>query len=279
MTEIGSQAKKNAANAGEANQLALDTRKAAEAGNGRMRAMVSAMAEIQDASRRISNILRLINDIAFQTNILSLNAAVEAARAGRHGRGFGVVATEIRALAERTTKSAQETGALLDESLAKVANGSELSQEAAAELEQIVQRATRVSDLVGEIAAASNEQAEGIQQINRGLEQVDSVTQHNTANAEETATAAQELLHQSRQLERLLKRFTLRGGEPQAAPRVARQSQSFLALSDSQENPPVDPAGAAKDDEKPQASAPARDGKPPADDADALNDSEFGRYT
>ena len=210
MTEIGSQTKANAENASQANILATETRTSAEEGNKKMSDMMNAMSDIQDSSSQIAKIIKVIDDIAFQTNLLALNAAVEAARAGRHGKGFAVVADEVRNLASRSAKAAKETSEMIESSIGKVNVGTQIAEETEKALEEIVTSSVKVADLVGEIAAASNEQAQGIAQIGQGLEQIDKVTQQNTASAEETAAAAEELSGQARELTGLLIKFKLK---------------------------------------------------------------------
>ncbi len=200
MTEMTSQTKQNAENATQANQLASSARDNAGKGNERMREMLSAMKEINESSGQISKIIKVIDEIAFQTNLLALNAAVEAARAGVHGKGFAVVAEEVRNLAQRSAKAAKETTELIEGSVKKVENGTDIANATAKALEEIVGGVTKVTDLVGEIASASNEQAQGIEQVNTGLGQIDQVTQSNTASAEESASAAEELSGQAAQL-------------------------------------------------------------------------------
>jgi len=216
MNVLNSQTRTNAENASQANSHALSVRDSADKGANHMQGMVTAMAEINESSQQISRIIKVIDDIAFQTNLLALNAAVEAARAGRHGKGFAVVAEEVRNLAARSAKAAQETGELIEGSAKKVHQGSEIANRTEEALKEIVEGVTRVTDLVGEIASASNEQAMGIGQVNEGLSQIDSVTQQNTATAEETASAAQVLSSQAMQLKHLLTRFKLCSSEPVA---------------------------------------------------------------
>jgi methyl-accepting chemotaxis protein len=221
MTEITSQTRQNAENATAANQLSASARQAAEEGNEKMKKMLDAMTEINSSSNQISKIIKAIDEIAFQTNLLALNAAVEAARAGIHGKGFAVVAEEVRNLAQRSAKAAKETTELIEGSVKRVENGTSIANETAKALEQIVIGITRVTDLVGEIASASNEQSQGIEQINQGLSQIDQVTQTNTANAEESASAAEELSSQGDQLTRMLLRFRLNEGKLQQSPSKA----------------------------------------------------------
>jgi len=272
MTEMGSQTKLNAENANHANQLTAKVRKSAEQGNRQMKAMVFAMEEINNAGDSISKIIKVIDEIAFQTNLLALNAAVEAARAGRHGRGFAVVAEEVRNLAARSAKAARETAELIEGSVAKTEKGTEIASQTAEALDDIVQGVMRVSELVSEIATASNEQAQGISQVNEGLGQIDQVTQQNTANAEETAAAAEELASQSQQLRAMLARFMLKDSGP-ASGRAERR--------DSTRRP------------QPRLAGPRRAARPVAAVYDggaegeeefdgartiALDDREFGRY-
>ncbi len=210
MNELASQTKTNAENANQANILAEQARKAADSGNEKMQHMVEAMGKIHEAGRDISKIIKVIDEIAFQTNLLALNAAVEAARAGRHGKGFAVVAEEVRNLAARSAKAAKETAELIEGSVEKTNNGTEIANETASSLADIMTSVTKVTDLVGEISAASKEQAAGIGQVNQGIDQVGQVTQQNTASAEEGSAASEELSSQANYLRDLMGTFTIK---------------------------------------------------------------------
>jgi len=212
MNVIGSQTSQSAENANQANQLASEARNAASSGNQQMEEMVQAMGEINLSGQNISKIIKVIDEIAFQTNLLALNAAVEAARAGQHGKGFAVVAEEVRNLAARSAKAAQETAELIENSVEKTARGTEIAEKTSTALEEIVSSITKVTDLIGEIAAASSEQAQGINQINIGLQQIDQVIQQTTANAEESAATSEELSSQTAHLNGMLGRFVLKQG-------------------------------------------------------------------
>ncbi|MCS6243691.1 MAG: chemotaxis protein [Opitutus sp.] len=198
--ELASMTKRNADNAQSGKTSSGQARVAAEAGAAEMERMQSAMNAIQQSSNDISKIIKTIDEIAFQTNILALNAAVEAARAGESGAGFAVVADEVRSLAQRSALAAKETADKIADACTRSTQGVELSLKVASGLQQILEKSREVDRLVSEVATASNEQSEGIAQINTAVSQMDKVTQSNAANAEETASAAEELNAQSEEL-------------------------------------------------------------------------------
>lgn len=207
--EIASQTRKNAQYANHANELATEAKNNAVAGNGRMNDMLKAMEDINHSSASISKIIKVIDEIAFQTNILALNAAVEAARAGQHGKGFAVVAEEVRNLAARSANAAKETTAMIEGSMRKVQDGTQIAHVTAEALNEIVDGVTKVAELINRIAAASDEQASGIGQVNQGIAQVSQVVQTNSATAEESAAASEELAGQADMMREMVSRFQL----------------------------------------------------------------------
>jgi methyl-accepting chemotaxis protein len=213
LEEISSTIKQNAENARQASQLAAGSRDAAEKGGQVVNAAVEAMGEINQSSKRISDIITTIDEIAFQTNLLALNAAVEAARAGEQGRGFAVVASEVRNLAQRSATAAKEIKGLIQDSVHKVENGSELVNRSGQTLSEILQSVKRVTDIVAEIAAASQEQATGIEQVNKATMQMDQVTQANSAQTEQMSSTAQGLSSSAEQLQAMVARFRLTGSQ------------------------------------------------------------------
>lgn len=222
VTQLASQSNSNAEKAMQARDLTSAAQNYAGQGNSRMQEMVQAMDKIQASSQDISKIIKTIDEIAFQTNLLALNAAVEAARAGQHGKGFAVVAEEVRNLAARSAKAAQETAELIEGAVALTTEGAKTAEHTSNELTNIVTEINNVSGLVAEIAMASEEQANGITQMNIGLEQIDRATQQNMAMAEESAAAAEELTSQSAQLQSMLKQFLLTQRESLATPKQKR---------------------------------------------------------
>jgi methyl-accepting chemotaxis protein len=207
MEEMTSTVKQTADNAGQANQLAMAARQQAERGGVVVSSAVTAMNGINESSKKIADIIGVIDEIAFQTNLLALNAAVEAARAGEQGRGFAVVATEVRSLAGRSATAAKEIKALIQDSVVKVNEGSRLVDESGQTLEEIVGAVKKVTDIVAEIAAASREQSSGIEQVNRAVMAMDETTQQNAALVEEAAAASQSIVEQAQALNSLVGRY------------------------------------------------------------------------
>ena len=209
MEEMTATVKQNSGNAQQANQLALNALEQAESGGEVVGQAVSAMRAINDSSKQIADIISVIDEIAFQTNLLALNASVEAARAGEQGRGFAVVASEVRNLAGRSATAAKEIKDLIGDSVSKVEDGARLVDKSGETLEEIVVSVKKVTDIVGEIAAASREQSVGIEQVNGAVMQMDEVTQQNTALVEEAAAASAAMGEEANHLMRLVDFFAM----------------------------------------------------------------------
>jgi len=209
MEELTGTVRQNAGNAQQANELALSASKVSEQGGAVVEQVVQTMAAINDSSRKIVDIISVIDGIAFQTNILALNAAVEAARAGEQGRGFAVVAQEVRSLAQRSADAAKQIKTLIDDSVRKVGTGAELVHQAGATMQEVVASVRRVTEIMGDISSASMAQSAGIEQVGDALGEMDSMTQQNTALVEQAAAAAQELQHQAGSLTELVDLFKL----------------------------------------------------------------------
>jgi len=221
MEELGSTVKQNADNARQANQLAQSASTVAVKGGEVVAQVVDTMKGINDASKKIADIINVIDGIAFQTNILALNAAVEAARAGEQGRGFAVVAGEVRNLAQRSAEAAKEIKALITDSVGRVEQGTALVDQAGATMNEVVASIRRVTDIMGEISAASAEQSAGVAQVGEAITQMDQTTQQNAALVEEMAAAAASLNTQAQELVQAVAVFRLAGHEAQR-PAVAR---------------------------------------------------------
>jgi methyl-accepting chemotaxis protein len=230
MEEMTSTVKNNADNAAQANQLASAARDQAERGGAVVGAAVAAMGEINASSKRIADIISVIDEIAFQTNLLALNAAVEAARAGEQGRGFAVVASEVRNLASRSAEAAKEIKTLIQDSVGKVTEGTKLVDESGKALGEIVVRVKKVTDVMAEIASSSREQASGIEQVNKAITMMDDVTQQNAALVEEASAAAQALTEQASNLSQLIARYRVGEGAGADSPHpMARPAKAAAA--------------------------------------------------
>jgi methyl-accepting chemotaxis protein len=216
LEQITAAVRQSADNARQASQLATGSRESAEKGQEVVSTAMAAMVDINAASAKISDILATINEIAFQTNLLAVNAAVEAARAGEEGRGFAVVATEVRSLAQRSAEAAKEIKSLIEDSVQKVAKGSELVNRSGATLLGIVTSVKRVTDIVGEIAAAASEQSLGVDQVNTAITQLDHVIQSNSAQTEELSATAHSFAEEAARLARLVGKFELGANHEQA---------------------------------------------------------------
>ena len=228
MEELTSTVGQNADNARQANVLAANASEVAVKGGKVVGRVVDTMSAIASSSRKIEDIIGVIDSIAFQTNILALNAAVEAARAGEQGRGFAVVASEVRNLAQRSASAAQEIKSLIGDSVSQVRQGSALVDEAGVTMKAIVDSVQHVTDIMGEILSASQEQTEGIAQINRAIMEMDGVTQQNAALVEQAAAAAGSMQEQAATLAKVVSVFKLTGGGEGA--RISGRRHNYLTI-------------------------------------------------
>jgi methyl-accepting chemotaxis protein len=270
LEELTGTVRQNADNARQASQLAAGAREKAEKGGEVVTAAVSAMQEISTASRKIAEIITVIDEIAFQTNLLALNAAVEAARAGEQGRGFAVVAAEVRSLAQRSAAAAKEIKGLIQDSVQKVRDGSELVNKSGQTLGEIVAGVRQVTGIVSEIAASSEEQSRGIEQVNRAVTLMDQVVQSNAAQTEELSSTAQNLTGQARELQELVRRFRVVEGAPDPGPDrvpVTRRSKPRAAL-----------ARSGNGDRRPKPPEPTLVAGRPANGSPPAWDSEFEEF-
>ena len=230
MEQLNATVRQNADNAQQANQLAHGASTVAEDGGQVVADVVRTMRAISDDSHKIADIISVIDSIAFQTNILALNAAVEAARAGEQGRGFAVVATEVRALAGRSAEAAKEIKQLIADSVERVDQGTALVDKAGTTMQDVVRSIRRVTDLMGEISAASTEQSQGVAQVGEAISQMDQVTQQNAALVEEMSAAAGSLQSQAEDMVRSVSAFRLQDGpqDPGAQPRAPANAAAAL---------------------------------------------------
>ena len=257
LTEMSGRTSQNAQNASEASKLAQSANSAAVNGQEQMQDLADAISGITLRAEETKKVVKTIDDIAFQTNLLALNAAVEAARAGMHGKGFAVVAEEVRNLAARSAKAAGETAELIDNVVSEVKSGNDMAESTAEALNRIAEQINKVTTLVAEIAEASNIQAQGVSQVNQGLEQIDSVTQQNTASAEETAAASTHMSDLASKLNVLIKKFKIKDASVSRKKIIGRKA-SRVSLS-----APVESNSAAIVTPKEQI---------------MLDDSEFGKF-
>ncbi|TVQ29384.1 MAG: HAMP domain-containing protein, partial [Spirochaetaceae bacterium] len=281
LNEVNSQSTQNAENSTEASAVAKGALQAAQAGNEQMHSLIAVMERINESSDEINKVVKVIDDIAFQINLLALNANVEAARAGKYGKGFAVVAEEVRNLAGRSAQAAKETASMVEATTRNIVDGNAAAQTTSKQLQEIVTGASKVADFLEEIAVASKEQAQGVEQINQGLSQVDQVTQSNTANAEEGAAAAEEMSAQAQQLFSLISTFKLAqdSGRPRqkhlALPHDTRQQAAYGERKPAMAQGRAKPVATAGDHED-GSGVSKRANRAPA--TISLDDDDFGKF-
>lgn len=244
LEELSSMVKLNADNAKEASSLSQASRKSAEDGESEIRNLIGAMTDISKSSKKIEEIINVIDDIAFQTNLLALNAAVEAARAGEQGKGFAVVAEAVRNLAQRSASAAKDITVLIKDSVEQISNGSKIADQSGEVLKNIVNSVKKVSDLNNEIASASAEQSNGISQISKAMNELDQATQRNASSAEETAASSEEMSSQALELQGLVGQLgsVIDGGSsgplPEAASRIEQPRYNVVPMKKASETRP-----------------------------------------
>ncbi|WP_242458025.1 methyl-accepting chemotaxis protein [Halomonas sp. YLGW01] len=237
MEEITSTVDHSAQSAQQANQLVQGTAEVARKGESAMQQVERTMADIHESSSKVSDIVSMIDSIAFQTNILALNASVEAARAGEHGRGFAVVAEEVRTLASRSSDASKEIRGLIDASAAHTESGAELVRNAGTTMQEIAESVAKVTDVIGEISAGAREQSTGIGQVNTAVTEMDTMTQQNAAMVQQSTTTASQMRDQAEQLQRLLGSFVL--GEDDAAASYRKEAPALPSASGASSRSPA----------------------------------------
>lgn len=263
MDEIGSKAKTNSENAQQAQSLSNQTSDEVHRGNKQMESMLESMNKINETSSNVSKVIKVIDEIAFQTNLLALNAAVEAARAGKYGKGFAVVADEVRNLASRSAEAAKDTTTLIENSIVEVENGVKNANQTAEILKGFIENISKVADLIGEISLASQEQANGVAEVNTSLNQVNQVVQQNSSISEETASSSEELSSQAAILMDLMNRFRLDDSNVKRHIKPQRR-----------EDPPKQSARIVpKAEPRPMIASQSKSGK-----KIVLDDDDFGKY-
>jgi methyl-accepting chemotaxis protein len=267
LEEMAAMTRTNAASAKEANGLASQARQAADEGNRTMVKLNDAMTGINESSGKISKIIKVIEEIAFQTNLLALNAAVEAARAGEHGKGFAVVADEVRNLAQRSAQAAKETTSLIEDAVSRSRDGTQVAGDVGKALSAIVGNVSKVSGLIDAIAKASDEQAQGVEQVNTAVSQMDKVTQQNASGAEESASASEELAAQAQTVKGMVGELIALVGGNQNGVRLEPAVGSSTRPASGKKTPPAH-AAATTAAHKPQAGMAPED--LPADDTSGI---------
>jgi len=261
VTQLASQTRQAAENSKKANTISNSSLESSLKGSEMMDEMMHAMKEIKTGADNISKIIKAIDEIAFQTNLLSLNAAVEAARAGRHGKGFAVVAEEVKSLSDRSAKAARETAELIQESINRANKGAEIAEKTVVSLKEISAGVEQVANLMNEVSSAAEEQSAGLLQVEKSIQQIEQVTQNNAANSEQTASASAELAGQAESISQMAKKFEIKSD-------YVKVTSSKKELKLTQEN--------ANGKKKEKQLSTVKTAK--ADTVISLEDDEFGNY-